>query len=679
MRRDVFACEITENMEVEVFDGTSHTSYNSISDFVDFLSQRRGQTYSLCYMRDLQVDMDNVIYELDRRHCMMTDKVNMTKVSESSVYSAMCTDSTAYTLRFCLDGCKPVEMRDIRNLYTGWDDEDIIDAAGRDDWGEACFEAYAAACDIISRQVPVTPSSAAYRNFRSMYKDKFEDNMPRLTEEQDDFVRRAYFGGIILPNCVKDSNEVFDMLPRLNYGKYGELMDNTGFMLDHDENGRFYYKGTVDGAGYVVDKTSMYPSYMRNEYLPIGKGEFVDVEEFIGHIDRMLDEDELVSHYGSMCGGTPSKDYCMDIERSNYYFVKATMRIQLKEGHVPCIKFPRAAAFDCTNYITRMECEDTFYLTEYDYMLVCENYDVEYEEIEQVLKFRTEKGVFRKYVDKWFKVKHDNDHDKLRRKLAKLMINSLSGKFAQYARKYYVSPMVVDGMISHCDMENEKYESIENEDGELMSVNDKYIPIAAAITAYGRYELVGYANSNYDNLYGGDTDSLFLKAIPSNIPIGNELGEYKVEHEFDFSKFVGKKTYILHDRNGEYVIKGSGMCKEVKDNIIKFAKEAGELFDDESFGYCIAFSEGMKYSGRTCIMRDKGRTYKRNDGMFSVKGMHTVNFRRIEKYEEVDTEVCGEVVTHNEFVGYEFKEVRLDARRPAWADDEDEFLPFPVR
>lgn len=661
MKTRLMVCMINDDMTADCYDGDIRTHLNNVDDLIMHLEDvpyGKGYTHTLCYTANLRVDAENMVHALDHagpnRHNMVPDKISLTKMPIAPMYSAMCTERVTYTLRFAHSNHgRPVEVRGLDNLYTGWTNADLCEAAGTDDLLTAMYEAATQAKVTFGGSIPVTAASAAFKDFKkSLKKGAYDKVFPRLTVDEDDFARRAYYGGCVMYKA---------QIPEYNTATDVSVMEQMR-RLAHG-----------DGSGYVLDKTSMYPTYMRNYPLPVGKPSKGNINYFWDHINRMEDIDFCVEYWSAQMGRDVTPDEADALERREYYFVKANIKANIHNDTVPCIKWPRAKAFDSCNYVINMAYSDCFYLTETDFINMRDKYDIEECEIMETMRYETQVGVFAKYIDKWFTVKHDAKN-KCERKLAKLMINGLSGKLAQYYNDTYYIPFVKTstGCVEYFDIENEG-ESEVNEDGVELSRNDKYVPAAAAITAYGRAEISTIATDNYDILYGGDTDSIFVSGTPKGVDVGDELGQYKVEHEFDCSLFVGKKTYIIHDINDGWVIKGAGMSDEVKSEIIERARSimsehpwisAAPAAYADKIAHITAFQPGQTYIGSNWIKREPGKSTMSHDKAYTIQSPHTCSV--------VSQYVVDDDGQHNLQLVQIRKDVELSQPRYDFDDD----LPF---
>ena len=202
-------------------------------------------------------------------------------------------------------------------------------------------------------------------------------------------------------------------------------------------------------------------------------------------------------------------------------------------------------------------------LTNLDLELFLENYEIKGLKYLYGYKFKKIKGKFSEYVEKWFARKNegilfDNQGQKT---ISKLMLNSLSGKFASAIEYRNRIPYIAeDGCVHYKMTEPKEREGI-------------YAPTSIFITAYGRYITIKTGEKireyilqkyGYDPLIYTDTDSwhLIIKEEDLNkiVEIDKyKLGAWKLETA-ESGKYIKQKTYILKEE-GKIVAHCSGMNK----------------------------------------------------------------------------------------------------------------------
>ena len=120
-------------------------------------------------------------------------------------------------------------------------------------------------------------------------------------------------------------------------------------------------------------------------------------------------------------------------------------------------------------------------LTNIDLKLFLEQYDTEDLEYIDGWKFKSmESKFFKEYIDKWIAVKNEGTltGNKGQRTRAKLMLNSLYGKFAKGLKMKSKIPFELGDDI------------IRFEFGEAKEVKGLYLPVACFITSYARKKTI---------------------------------------------------------------------------------------------------------------------------------------------------------------------------------------------
>lgn len=270
------------------------------------------------------------------------------------------------------------------------------------------------------------------------------------------------------------------------------------------------------------------------------------------------------------------------------YIAKIRASFKLKEHALPTIQIKHNYRFVGTEYVT--ECTEypvELTLTSVDFELFKDMYDIGYIEYIDGYKFKSIKGIFKPYIDKWNKVKMDNTGEggvPALRTIAKLMLNSLYGKFATrtHVRKK-IPYLKEDGIVGYTTSDEEIKESI-------------YTAVASFITAHAREKTI---RSAYNFMYGehetkmhekifnnkdywcyADTDSLHIlrhEHYNDLLDVDDKiLGYWKLESDnITRAKFLRAKTYI-EETDGNLDIKCAGMPESVKEKI---------TFEEFTYGY----------------------------------------------------------------------------------------------
>lgn len=373
-------------------------------------------------------------------------------------------------------------------------------------------------CQIVAEALKIqfeqglkkmTNASDALNGYKSIIgKTRFESWFPVLPVELDLDIRRAYKGGFVYLN------------PK--------------------------HKNRQGLQGITLDVNSLYPSVMYYKLLPYG--------------------------YPMYFEGRPKPD-----EKYPLYIVHLKCCFELKPGHLPTLQLKNNRRFVETEYLTTSRVKMGKYwdddpvemwLTSVDYELFLEHYDISEETYINGFKFKGAVGMFKDYIDYWMHIKETETGAK--RQLAKLMLNSLYGKFATNpkARKKipYLDPD--DNIVRY------KYD-----DPELRE--PVYTAMGCFITAYAREKTIRSAQAVYERFIYADTDSLHL--IGYDEPEGLEihpthLGAWKNEGRFTDSKFIRAKTY-METVDGVDKVTCAGMPDNVKEKVTYDNFASGSTFD----------------------------------------------------------------------------------------------------
>lgn len=340
---------------------------------------------------------------------------------------------------------------------------------------------------------------------------------------------------------------------------------------DADEYIRKSYKGgwcylkkgcenKVYKNGITADVNSLYPSVMHsdsNNFYPVGepvfwKGNYIPEQA---------------------------------TEKNKYYFIRIKTRFYLKKDKLPCIQIKNTFKYHSNEWLESSDFFDkvtnkyydtylnlrgekcktqvTMTLTQTDYQLIQEQYNLIDFEILDGCYFTAKKGIFDEYISKYKKLKMNSTG--AQRTLAKLYLNNLYGKLASGSDSSF------------------KVAYIKNDESlgfySVMEDNKKtfFIAVGSAITSYARNFTIKAAQANYNTFIYADTDSIHCICEYDklkNIKIHpNEFLCWKIESSWDIGKFIRQKTYVEHiikkdlkDVKPEYDIKCAGMpqrCKQL--------------------------------------------------------------------------------------------------------------------
>lgn len=296
-----------------------------------------------------------------------------------------------------------------------------------------------------------------------------------------------------------------------------------------------------------------------------------------------------------------------------YFFIRFKCRFYIKKGKLPTVQIKKNMLYPPREWLESSDvwCADKsmkspYYIwngekveaiveltmTQTDFKLFLEHYNVYKLEILDGCYFDTATHLFDMYVDKYRKIKETSTG--ARRTLAKLFSNNLYGKMASTKNSNFKYPVMGDdGTV--------KYLSVRAQEKQA-----GYIPIGSAITSYARNFTIRTAQANY---HGADKPG-FIYADTDSIHCDLAVGElqnvsiddkkylhWKIEKQWDKGLFVRAKTYMEHDDNG-YDIKCAGMPENVKAKFIDGLNKGRYNISD--------FKKGLKLDGKLVPKHIKG-------------------------------------------------------------------------
>lgn len=389
--------------------------------------------------------------------------------------------------------------------------------------------------------------------------------------------RTNFFGG---KNAYKGAlPNVMDL--KLNEEKYGSKNVDDYIRKSYRGGWCYLVKGKeckIFEDGITADVNSLYPSMMHSEsgnYFPIGEPKFWKGNYIHPYA---LEKDQF---------GNP-----------HYYFVRIRTEFQLKEGKLPCIQIKHNMLYKPREWLEtsdvilkerklqngktatekRIHNRVELTLTQTDFELINDHYNLYNMEILDGCYFKTEKGIFDDYINKYRKIKQESTG--AIRQIAKLALNSLYGKMATSSDSSFKEAVANnDGTIYFKSVAEHNKKTV-------------YIPIGSAITSYARNFTIRTAQKNY---YGADkrgfiyadTDSIHCDLLPEELKDvkvhDSNFCCWKLEASWSKGWFVRPKTYIEHVTH---------------ENLIKIEKEYDNI-------KCAGMSENCKNYYRASML---GRT-----------------------------------------------------------------------
>jgi hypothetical protein len=176
--------------------------------------------------------------------------------------------------------------------------------------------------------------------------------------------------------------------------------------------------------------------------------------------------------------------------------------------------------------------------------------------------------IFKDYVNNFYKLKQNSQSGTPSYILAKLMLNSLYGKFAQNQD----SEMVVK-VNNPKDMVDLDIVGVVDPDHNLFRVKTEskgnfFIPqISIHVTALAQLRLYEFMEKLIDKgkiVSYCDTDSLFTDG---HLPTSNKLGDMKNEYEFAYGYFMLPKTYCIIKKDGSIKVKAKGFTRDFQNQL----------------------------------------------------------------------------------------------------------------
>ena len=328
-----------------------------------------------------------------------------------------------------------------------------------------------------------------------------------------------------------------------------------------------YTNKTLKGIYVYIDANSLYPSAM----LPSVQGR------------NRYNQMELTHYYPV---GVPVRLKSMPTEeimkdRRYVSFLKLRIKAKIKpDAVIPFVSLGRQGRggegfnrlYRTTEFLR--EIDETFWVTSIDYRSIQNYYDIEeLEFIEGIIYTpeNTSNDIFNEYISKWRRIKEQaaREGNAGLKQLAKIMLNSLYGKFAQS----------IDNIETFFEFgENGSLTVSEGSfDGKTSLKN---MGIAAMITSYAREILLDVANilSPEEFLYC-DTDSIIMTESGwrkirevKGLLDKAEFGCWDVEHIVKEVKILHQKCYMITEfeafqrdhKRERTVVKCAGASEDIK-------------------------------------------------------------------------------------------------------------------
>ena len=296
------------------------------------------------------------------------------------------------------------------------------------------------------------------------------------------------------------------------------------------------YAGLEFNDVISFDVNSLYPSVMYDNPMPIGEGKiYKSVEE----------------------GRKDNRHLFIIVAFVQYAKVRQGMHAFI--GNTSGFSYARKYSYDDV-----LE-NKMVYLWLDEYRLFELVYDAQVE-IMKVVGWKKANNVFTNYIDRWYQVKKNAKND-VERSLAKLMLNSLYGKFGMNDSRITKLPVAIGDKII--------YRLVDN------NTTYYYKEVASYITSMARCKLASFMNRCGDKFLYCDTDSVYyigheIPEIFKDVVDPKKLGYWKYEGHYTRFKALKAKCYLKQLDDGTIERKIAGCPKECA-SLINFENFAPNL------------------------------------------------------------------------------------------------------
>lgn len=433
----------------------------------------------------------------------------------------------------------------------------------------------------------ITVSSISYSIYRMWYLKADLYKIEILNKFREKFVRQAYYGGLC---CVLE---------------------------------------TIMGKGYYYDVNSLYPSVMKDNYYPSGKGEYIYFNKNNRYVkDKYLGYLECIIYI-------PKK-----IKIPPICFRQDNGRLIQAHGYLKGVWFTKEIDFAIEKGCVLIK-------------------------VYKVLHYNESVKMFDNFVEDLYN-KRMNSNNSIDKKLYKNILNSLYGRFGirmdetffvwdensddDCLYEYFSFEKNIFGEnkeIIEYEVDHDLYKNIDRNnltDEEYLKINKLYhssvliksikgnsVHIAAAISSYARIKLLKDIYYIYDyynndvNIYYYDTDSIILnKELPLKMIDEKMLGKYKLENNIIRGIFIAPKTYYLEVQDKK---------KDIK-KIRKWKSLNAELKDKMNYDF---YKKCLNKNFENIILL-KNSPINKKIKMFEIieqDKKYTINFGENDKYEKI--------------------------------------------
>ena len=441
-----------------------------------------------------------------------------------------------------------------------------------------------------------------------IYRSKFMPSEEKIDISSGEIIKNKKGKAKIVGSINIIGTDLYDELKESYYGGHvdmyipaGPIAKVNGFAKPDDKaivphNNKYIYH---------YDVNSLYPTVMKDYKYPNKL-----FAKFIGDIRYM---DIYKNLYNSMLG---------------IYNVVVTAPFNIKHPILP-FKNDNFTIFP-TGTWTGMYCSEE--------LKNAEKYGYKFEILSGYLF--TSEDLFSDYVETFYKVKENLEKDSPMYLIAKMLLNSLYGRFGinpNLEKHIIASKKDIDNKLKTdtaylddlIDLDDFVICTFDNSNTRNVNSN---VAIASFVTAYARILMSKFMNLNHIKLFYTDTDSVFTdKPLDKTLVDSKKLGYLKLEDKYKFFCSIGPKNWIgVFDNNHiSCKLKGS----KVKINYLDFLSLLSEG-NTKTLNHVKWFKD---FTNSCIIMKDTPHILKSTDNKrFSVKYngviIGTKSFHIIAKY-----------------------------------------------
>lgn len=444
-------------------------------------------------------------------------------------------------------------------------------------------------------------------------------------EQADSFVRDSYKGGLVLLRDNKIESHVTDDdiyvqsdltkgLQKVRTGK-GVALDCTSMYpyIMHSKSGTYFptkhpiYLYSKDELNYTY--TELYE--MLKDGVKITSEDnikqYINNTAYLRGIVNLLKKldwehpDTAIKFLSETMGSVKNKDIPFDYDYLPVYrFIKFKCSFRLKDDGIPCVLASNIGSqstsfLRCNKSISSFGNIVELTLTQVDFELFVENYNIEDFEALQMIEYEAKIGLFDDFVNKYFEAKQKSKG--VHRALNKSILNNSMGRMGKKQIEGVSIPYIDEkGRLAFKLDKSMKVEQVY-----------AYVPVAAALTSAARKYIVHGIKYIFPTTFNyTDTDSLkvqeSLESVEKKIKgdklfkLGRDLGEWKNDLgdgvEFDEAIYLKLKTYACKvDTN--FHITAAGITKRAVKIMEAYFKLSNELVYTEDIKEYISLMQGV--------------------------------------------------------------------------------------